>query len=265
MESSIAAGATLVAGAAHAAAEGVAKAAKPEFYELRVYRMRIGSQPKVVGDYLEQFYLPLANRLGSKNVGVFTLTFGPGMPALYVLTPFATLSAYETLQEQLVDELPKSKLPAATAFFHATAREPAYMRSDNQILRAFDSVPQLLLPATSAKKAPRIFELRVYENPSDGAMAKKMEMFTPKMGELDIFRRVGLQTVLFARTVVGPQQPGFAYLLTFPDLAAREAAWKRFREDEAWQKLKTTPGYVDAEIMANITDLILTPTAYSQI
>jgi hypothetical protein len=182
-----------------------------------------------------------------------------------VLTPVASLAAYETLQDHLGDELPKSKLPAAAAFYNASAHEPAYMRSDNQLLRAFDSLPQLAVPAASGKKEPRIFELRIYENPSDAAMARKMEMFTPKLGELEIFRRVGLQPVLFARTIVGPQQPGFAYVLTFPDLAGREAAWKRFREDEAWLKLKAMPGYLDPEIMANITDLILTPTAYSQI
>jgi hypothetical protein len=54
-------------------------------------------------------------------------------------------------------------------------------------------------------------------------------------------------------------------MLTFPDLAGREAAWKRFREDPDWAKLKATPGYTDAEIMANISDFILTPTPYSQV
>ena len=273
MESSLVAGATLLtAGAAVAApastADGKAKGAgggKPELYELRIYRLRIGAQTKVLGDYLEQFYIPLANRLGAGPVGTFTLTFGSGMPAIFVLTPVASLAAYEALQDRLADELPQSKVPAAVAFYNATAKEPAYMRSENQLLRAFDNLAKLELPASSAKKAPRIFELRVYETPTDVALSKKIEMFGPQMGELDIFRRVGLTPVLFARNLVGPQQPGFAYLLTFPDLAGREAAWKRFREDAAWLKLKTTPGYVDAEIMANITDLVLTPTAYSQI
>ena len=274
MESSLALGAALLAAgpttAGAAAAPGEASktrpaGGKPELYELRVYRLRIGAQTKTVGDYLSQFYIPLANRMGSKHVGVFTQTFGPGMPALYVLTPFASLAAYEALQQHVADELPRSKDPGAIAFWSATAKEPAYQRCDNQLLRAFDSIPQLELPAGAAKKEPRIIELRVYETPTDAALAKKMEMFTPKMGELEIFRRVGLTPMLFARTVVGPQQPGFAYMLSFPDLAGREAAWKRFREDEAWLKLKAMPGYIDAEIMANITDLILTPTAYSQI
>jgi hypothetical protein len=92
-----------------------------------------------------------------------------------------------------------------------------------------------------------------------------MEMFSPRMGELAIFRRVGLAPVLFANTVFGPRQPSFSYMLTFADLTARDAAWKRFRDDPDWQKLRATPGYTDADMMWNITDLVLTPTPYSQI
>ena len=267
MESSLATGATLLLGGAAAAADAKNKttAERPEVYELRTYRLHIGSQAKIVGDYLSEFYLPLAHKLGAGPVGTFTLTFGPAMPTIYVLTPCPSLAAYEAIAAAVQTELPKSKLPAAIAFYGATAKEPAYLRTDNQLLIAFDNFRQLVPPATTAKKAPRIFELRIYEQPSEQARDKKIEMFGPKLGELDIFHRVGMNPVLFARTLVGPQQPGFVYLLSFPDLTARDAAWKRFREDEAWQKLKTTPGYVDAEIMSNVTDFILTPTAYSQI
>jgi hypothetical protein len=270
LASSLAAGALLAA--SEAVGDSKDKPAKPEYYELRAYRMRIGPQTKLVGDYLSEFYIPLASKLGAGPVGTFTVTFGPQMPTLYVLTPLPSLATYEALQAEVAAELPKSKAPGAVAFYGATAKEPAYLRTDNQLLVAFDSLRRLEPPGGLPKKGtppaplpPRIFELRIYENPTDAALTRKMEMFTPKMGELDIFRRVGLAPVLFARTLVGPQQPGFAYLLTFSDLAAREAAWKRFREDPAWQKLKTTPGYLDADIMANITDYILTPTAYSQI
>lgn len=271
LESTLAAGAAAFAAAAAAraqdkpAAKATGKAAKPEIYELRTYRMRIGGQPAIVGEYLEKFYLPLATRLGVGPVGTFTLTFGQGLPSLYVLTPCASLAAYQTLQAAVAEELPRSKLPAAAAFYNATADKPAYLRCENQLLVAFDNLPRIAPPAETAKKAPRIFELRVYETPTDAALAKKIEMFGDKMGELDIFRRVGLHPVFFGRTLVGPQQPGFSYLLGFPDLAARQAAWQRFREDAAWLKLKATPGYVDAEIMANITDYILSPTTYSQI
>jgi hypothetical protein len=91
-----------------------------------------------------------------------------------------------------------------------------------------------------------------------------MEMFTKK-GELAIFRRCGMTPVFFARTVIGPRQPGFVYMLTFADLGAREKAWATFRADAEWQKLKATPGYSDAEIVSNISDVLLRPAGYSQI
>jgi hypothetical protein len=129
------------------------------------------------------------------------------------------------------------------------------------LLSAFDRFPKLEPPPTDK---PRIFELRTYESPTDAGHLKKMEMFT-KLGELELFRRAGLTPVFFARTVVGPRQPNFMYMLTFPDLAARDKAWAAFRADPEWQKLKATPGYGDSEIMSNITDFVLRPAPYSQL
>jgi hypothetical protein len=263
LESSLAAGAVL-AGSRPAAAQ-TKSAGAPEWYELRAYKMRIGGQPKVVNDFLSQVYIPLLNKLGVKPVGAFTVTFGPEAPTIYLLSPYTSVAAFASTQERIAAELPKLTGDAAQAYLSPPAGQPAYHRIESQLLQAFDSFRKLELPAATAKKEPRIFELRVYENPSELGHAKKVEMFGPKMGELAIFRRVGLTPVMFARSLIGPRQPNFVYMLTFADLAARDAAWKRFREDPEWTKLKATPGYSDADIMANITDFILTPTVYSQI
>jgi hypothetical protein len=256
------AGATGVVGRAAAAR---AAAARPMYYELRSFQLRVGSQVKPMNDYLGEVLVPLLNKLGVQPVGAFQLTFGPQMPTLYLLSSYESLAQYEKVLGRIAEELPRQKSPAAQAILGALGTQPPYTRTDNQLLRAFDSMPRLELPPTTAKREPRIFELRVYETPSELGQSRKMEMFTPKMGELAIFRRVGLRPVFFASSVVGPRQPGFSYMLSFPDLAAREEAWKRFRDDPEWQKLKVTPGYTDADIMSNITDYILTPTPYSQI
>ncbi len=267
MESSLALGA-MAATAAAGEAEAQTRSGGgpgPEFYELRAYKLRLGNQPKVVNDFLGEVYLPLLNKLGVRPVGAFTQTFGPEAPTVYLLSPYPSLAAFGTTQDRIAAELPKLTSPVAQAFLSPPPGQSAYHRIESQLLVAFDSFRKLELPAASAKKEPRIFELRIYENPGELGHAKKVEMFGPKMGEMTIFRKVGLTPVMFARRLVGPRQPNFAYLLAFPDLAGREAAWKRFREDPDWLKLRATPGYSDAEIMANITDLILTPTAYSQI
>jgi len=62
-------------------------------------------------------------------------------------------------------------------------------------------------------------------------------------GEIALFRRTGLTPVFFGE---GPDRFAIAestYLLTYPDMAAREKGWDTFRNDPEWKKLSTTPGY----------------------
>jgi len=47
--------------------------------------------------------------------------------------------------------------------------------------------------------------------------------------------------------------------------AARDKNWATFVADPEWGKFSTTPFYTNAEILTNITNLFLKPTAYSQI
>lgn len=257
----------LAAAPGESAAQGSGRpaAARPELYELRIYKLRIGAQPKLMNDFLGEVYLPLANKLGAKPVGAFNQTFGPEAPTMFVLTPFQSLASYESFRGKLSDELRTNRSSAAQAFLSGAAAQAPYVRLETQLLSAFDSMPRLEVPTATARKEPRIFELRTYETAGEDAQRKKIEMFGPRMGELAIFRKVGLTPVFFASNLVSTRQPAFTYMLTFPDLAGRDAAWKRFREDPDWLKLKATPGYTDAEIMSNITDLIVTPAPYSQI
>ena len=269
MKSTLALGALAAAGSSStgpAQAQSTRRAAgNPELDELRMYRLRLGTQPKAMNDFLGEVYLPLLNKLGVKPVGAFTLTFGPEAPTIYLLSPYASLSAYQSTRARMENELRASKAPAAQSFLTGVGAQAPYVRFETQLLSAFDNMPRLEVPAATAKKEPRIFELRIYETAGEEAQRKKIEMFGTRMGELALFRRVGLTPVFFASNLVSPRQPGFTYMLTFPDLAAREAAWKRFREDPEWLKLKVTPGYTDAEVMSNISDFILTPTPYSQV
>jgi hypothetical protein len=48
-------------------------------------------------------------------------------------------------------------------------------------------------------------------------------------------------------------------------MAERDKNWSAFGSDPEWKKLSTTPGYGDAEIVSNISNLFLRPTSYSQI
>ena len=48
-------------------------------------------------------------------------------------------------------------------------------------------------------------------------------------------------------------------------MAAREKSWDTFRADPEWKQLSATPGLTDPEIVTNISNVVLKPTAYSQI
>ena len=237
----------------------------PAYFELRTYRLRIGDQPKLAQDFMGEVLVPTLNRLGVSPVGVFTGLFAPDLPSLTVLTQYPSLASFDSTRKRLATEMGKSKSAVAKAFLTPPGVSPAYVRCDTQLLLAFANLPALVPPPEAKEKKPRIFELRTYETPTDHALARKAEMFGDEMGELAIFKRCGLRPVFFATTVVGPRQPSLIYMLAFPDLAARMAAWDRFRADPAWAKLKVTPGYTDADIMANISDAILSPAAASQI
>jgi hypothetical protein len=247
-------------GAARSAPPKPAKAV-PEWYELRTIKLRIG-QTKVVEDFLSQAALPALRRAGAGPIGVFRTSVGPDMPTMHMVIPWPSLAAFEAAQTRLAADAAYRQSPAAVAYHATAATTPAFVRIESSLLSAFENVPKLVPPPATEIKT-RVYELRTYESPSEAAHHKKMEMFT-KLGETEIFRRVGLTPVFFGRTVIGPRQPSFVYMLVFDDSAARERAWATFRGDAEWTKLKSTPGYSDADIMSNITDLLLAPTAYSQ-
>jgi hypothetical protein len=230
-----------------------------QWFELRTINLRQGAQPKLVNDFLAEVALPAWQRLGAGPIGVFEVTVGPAMPSLLVLIPHESPQA---LTEMFGSALLDQKSPAAAAYHAASATAPAYIRMESRLLRAFEGQPRLAAPAARGKT--RIFELRTYESATEAAHLRKVEMFA-RMGEIDIFKRDGLIPVFFASTVFGPSLPSLTYLLGFADFAAREKAWAAFRADPEWQKLRTTAGYTDAEIVSNITDVLLRPTAYSQL
>jgi hypothetical protein len=236
--------------------------ATPELYVWRQYVLRTGAQPRRLAAFLEQAAIPALNRLGIKPVGVFETVVGPASPGVFVLTPFASFDAFLGMEEAL--ERDQAFTSAAEAYLGATAGDPVYVRQELSLLRAFPNVPRIEVPAATAAKGPRLFELRTYESPSEVTHRSKVEMFV-RLGEVDIFRRVGLTPVFFARTIVGARMPNLTYMLVHDGFAAREKSWDAFRNDPEWKKLAATPGYADADILSNITTWLLRPAAYSQI
>lgn len=251
----------LSTGAEKSAAEEPASG-KREYYELRIMRMNRGPALKRIEDYYQNALIPACRRLGTGPVGVFSVAVGPDNPSFYVLIPHPSAESACTLGEKLGADPEYRK--AATAMREATAADPPYANIETRLMVAPSFMPAMEVPPGAAKGEPRIFELRTYRSPSKTAARKKLEMFGPG-GELAIFKRTGLKTVFFSETLYGPHMPSLCYMLVFPDGATREKNWGTFVGDPEWKKLSTTPGYTDVEIVADIHNVILRPTSYSQI
>jgi hypothetical protein len=215
-----------------------------------------------LADFVQNAAIPALNRLGHTPIGAFEVVTGVATPTLFLLTPCATLESLASLDERLEADADYAR--AGTAYIDAPATDAPYVRQEVSLLAAFAKMPRLQVPAATAARGPRLFELRTYENPSEKAQRAKMRMFG-EMGEIEIFRRVGLTPVFFSRTIVGPHMPNITYMLVHENTAGREKSWSTFSSDPEWRKLAATPGYSDADIVSNITTVLLRPAAYSQI
>ena len=235
--------------------EGTAR----EFYELRLYHLRRGPKQKLFDEFYREAAIPAMGRAGLGPIGVFSVAVGPDSPTMYVLIPHKSLESLATANDRVRSDPDYRK--AGAAFINAPATDPAYVRVESSLMAAIEGVPKVEVPAAGSPS--RVFELRTYESHSKQANKKKIEMFNT--GELAIFRRTGLQPVFFGETLIGSRMPNLTYMLTFEDMAAREKNWRTFVSDPEWKKLSSTPGYTDPEIVCNISNLFLRPTAYSQI
>ncbi len=232
-----------------------------EFYELRLYHLRRGPKQKLFDDFYREAAIPAMNRAGLSPIGVFTIATGPDNPTMYVLIPHKSAESFATATDRVRSDPEYQK--AGAAFINASATDPAYVRVESSFMVAFSSIPKLEVPAATAAKKPRLFELRTYESHSKKANKKKIEMFNN--GEIAIFRRTGLTPVFFGETLIGPKMPNLTYMLVFDDMAGHDKNWGTFVADPDGKKLSTTPGYTDPEIVSNISNVFLRPAAYSQI
>jgi len=232
-----------------------------EYYVLRRYQLTMGPQEKLTDDFLKDALVPSLNRLGIKPIGVFSADIGPGSPSFYVLIPSASLETLANVDFLL--ERDADYLKAGAAFLNAPATAPAYVRTESSLMKAFEGFPKLILPAATAARASRVFELRIYESPSDSAHRRKVEMFNK--GEFEIFQEAGFWQVFYGDTLIGPKMPNLTYMIGFPGLAERNKMWNAFGSSAAWKKLSSDPRYSYEEIVSSITNVVLNPTPYSQI
>ncbi len=106
-----------------------------------------------------------------------------------------------------------------------------------------------------------VHELRIYRCVPGRLpdLLKRFESVT-----LKIWEKHGIRPIGFWTTVIGESNQDLSYLLEWQDLAERERVWGGFMKDPEWlaARAKTEES---GPIVANITNTILAPTAFSKL
>jgi hypothetical protein len=237
----------------------LAQQAGRQYIELRRYHLLPGPKQRAFSTFLGEAAVPAMNRAGVAKVGAFTVVYGQNAPSLLLVLVHSTLDSVVSLRDRLAGDAEYAK--AGAGILDAPMADPPFIRAESTLLRAIEAMPGVEPSTAIAAKTPRIYELRTYESHSDAAALNKLKMFNA--GEVPIFRKTGLTPVFFGETLLGEKMPSLNYMLTFADMAARDAAWKAFSADPDWKTLSGDPQYKDN--VSAISDIILRPTTYSQL
>ncbi len=255
LKSSLAAG----VGAALPATRLWAAGKKQEYYELRAYRIPDAASRDLVLDVLEAGLVPALGRAGLGPTGVFTVAEAPDDLSVFVIIPFPTLEAFDTLRSRLEGD--DAYLKAASAIYARPKEEPVYTRIESWFMRAFSGMPVMELPSQTRAKEPRMFEVRVYESPNEEMGRRKIDMFNS--GEIDVMREVGLAPLLYGETLIGDNVPNLTYILSAANAEVHKEHWQAFGKHPEWNRMKAMEKYKDT--ISKIENYFLVPTDFSQI
>lgn len=226
-----------------------------EYYELRKYTLKNGTQQKLVEDYFRDAFIPAAKKGGLGPIGVFKEYLPQTQTALYVVIAFPTLSTFETFNNNL--ETDKAYQQSAEPYLKAPFDKPAYERIETSLSKSFNGFPKVQVP----EQKPRLFEMRRYESSGEVNGKLKVQMFNE--GEFPIFIRTGLKPVLFGEVLIGPNRPNLTYMIVFDDMKAHDENWDKFGKDPAWKVLSAKPEYQNT--VSNIVRTFLVPVEGSHI
>jgi hypothetical protein len=249
-------GAAVAAGAA--LADAPAQQGRRKYIAMEWYRCRRDQDPQRLRDYLANSAVPALNRAGIKPVGVFQTSVGPDSPSVLVVKAYSSLGSIQETADRLMAD---DQFAAADKALDEKW-ELAYDRVECWLLRAFKGMPDIEVPKAEAGRN-NLFELRIYESRNLAGHVKKVAMFDD--GEIDLFRRVGINPIFFGSTMFGPNMPNLAYMVAFPSIEARSQNWSAFGQHPDWKKMSTVPGATDRELVCRISNQLMTPLPFSQI
>jgi len=235
-------------------------AEEQQYVELIKYQLPIGNKKGIVEEFYKNVAIPTLSEMGIGPVGVFNPKYGMNKPSLWVMIQHQDLESFANLSERLMENT--TFMNEGASILNNELSDPNYIRIEKILYKNFKFLPVIEVPKQKMDIASRIYEMRIYESHNMKAAKKKIEMFN-EGGEIEIFKKTGLNPVFFGETIVGPMMPNLTYLLAFDDMADRDKNWKVFVNSDEWKALRADPQYKDT--VSNISDIILSPASCSQI
>lgn len=211
--------------------------------------------------YFENALLPTLNRLGVESVGVLSRAqpLEDGTTSILVVMALKDPSEVPKLMTSVAADADFRK--SAKEYLEVDPTTPIFSRVRGELLLAFNAFPELKVPMQTAAKKDRLFELRIYESPTELRGHLKVEMFNS--GEVDIFADCGIQPVFMGQAIIGDKLPNLTYMTVYDDAAQKDQCWKKFQQHPDWQVLKVEKKY--ATTVSKIHKIDFLPRPYSQL
>lgn len=227
-----------------------------EYYEIRTYQMKFRGNTSLLESYLAKSFIPAMNAYGVSKIGVFK-DLGKPEPTIIVVTiPFKSLEAYAGYKEAL--EKDATYQTSARGYFDQVGpKKPLFEKISTYLAKGFAGHPAMKLPITNSG---RVYEWRTYEAYNEDALKRKVAMFN--QDELAIFDKVGLHNVFFGEVLAGENTPCLSYMVSFENMAERDANWAKFSADPDWKRISNDPRYANSH--SRTVRRFLEPTPYSQ-
>ncbi|WP_231615364.1 NIPSNAP family protein [Novipirellula artificiosorum] len=232
----------------------------PQIYEVRSYLLAENSDVGAIDAYLRDALIPALQRQGIGPIGAFTNAANDesGSRRIVVVIPYADANAVVSSAQTLRKDAQYAA--DAKEYLGRAPDNPPYLRITSELLTAMDCMPKLAVAKESLLNGDRVYELRLYESPSEQIGDLKVDMFNS--GEVPIFLDSGVQPIFIGQCVIGPQTPSLTYLTVYPNEEARIEAWKAFRIHPDWKVLSKVPKYKGT--VSHIDKYLLLPKPYSQ-
>jgi hypothetical protein len=229
--------------------------------ELRTYTLVDAEAEKTLDAYLQHALLPALAKQGLGPCGVFdqaeegldgaiqVMLLIPGPNVEDVTAAAARLAADSDYQQ------------AAHEYLGTPHDQPIFTRVQSELLLSFDCWPKVVVPKQKQTEQPRLFELRVYESPTERMGDRKVEMFNS--GEVPIFLASNIRPVFMGQALIGDKLPNLTYMTVHDTADERKEAWKKFSSHPDWKALKSVEKYQGSVSKIHKSDW--RPKDYSQL